>query len=104
LETEPNLEPVTNWDPDPALITDPDPKLQIITDPAGSRSGTSTLLFPLVPLVIVDASSHYDTIRQDSKLDRIWISKHCWDPYLDNRSQMVTVPKIVWEIKDSIIR
>jgi hypothetical protein len=39
LETELNLDPDSN--PDPELITDPDPNLQIISDPAGS--GCTTL-------------------------------------------------------------
>jgi hypothetical protein len=40
LETELNLDPDSN--PDPELMTDPDPNLQIISDPAGS--GCTTLL------------------------------------------------------------
>jgi hypothetical protein len=45
LEAELNLDPDSNLDPesDPELITDPDPNLQIISDPAGSGSGCTTL-------------------------------------------------------------
>jgi hypothetical protein len=41
METEPNLEP--NPESDLELSTDPDPNLQIISDPAGSGSGCTTL-------------------------------------------------------------
>jgi hypothetical protein len=42
LEAELNLDPDPESDPesDPELITDPDPNLQIISDPAGSGSGS----------------------------------------------------------------
>ncbi len=40
METELNLEPDSN--PDPELITDPDPNLQIISDPAGSGCTTES--------------------------------------------------------------
>ncbi len=41
MEAELNLDPDSN--PDPELITDPDTNLQIISDPAGSGSGCTTL-------------------------------------------------------------
>jgi hypothetical protein len=43
LETELNLDPDSN--PDPELITDPDPYLQIISDLAGSGCTTLKSLF-----------------------------------------------------------
>ncbi len=47
MEAELNLDPDSNPDPesDPELITDPDPdpNLQLISDPAGSGSGCTTL-------------------------------------------------------------
>jgi hypothetical protein len=42
LEAKLNLDPDSN--PDPELVTVPDPNLQIISDPAGSGSGCTTLI------------------------------------------------------------
>ncbi len=44
LETELNLDPDSNSESDPELITDPDPNLHIISGPAGSGTGCTTLL------------------------------------------------------------
>jgi hypothetical protein len=46
LEAELDLDLDSNPDPesDPELITDPDPNLQIISGPAGSGSGCTTLV------------------------------------------------------------
>ncbi len=45
LDSNPDPESDSNLDPesDPELIMDPDPYLQIISDPAGSGSGCTTL-------------------------------------------------------------
>ncbi len=58
MEAELNLDPDSNpdpeSDPDPELITDPDPNLQIISDPAGSGSGCTTLVykFNFIPILM----------------------------------------------------
>jgi hypothetical protein len=44
VEAEINLDPDSNPDQNPELITDPDPNLQIISDPAGSGSRCTTLI------------------------------------------------------------
>ncbi len=48
METELNLDPDSNQDPNPELIMDPDPYLQIISDPAGF--GCTTLREALVQI------------------------------------------------------
>jgi hypothetical protein len=59
LEAELNLDPDSNPDPesdpesDPELITDPDPTLQIISDPAGSGSGCTTLVYEDVGILFL---------------------------------------------------
>ncbi len=69
MEAELNLDPDPNPDPesDPELITDLDPNLQIISDPAGSGSGCTTLLATLrkqhVSLKIFEEKKMFFTIK-----------------------------------------
>ncbi len=46
METDLNLDPDSNPDPNPELITDQDPNLQIILDPSGSGCTTLILIMP----------------------------------------------------------
>ncbi len=57
-----NLDPDSN--PDPELITDPDPNLQIISDPAGSGSGCTTL--PVMQVENVVAESLHSSMQGTS--------------------------------------
>jgi hypothetical protein len=62
LDPDSNTDPES--DPDPELITDPDPNLQIISDPAGSGSGCTTL-------VLISILGTLSSVRIDTVADQV---------------------------------
>jgi hypothetical protein len=63
LETELNLDPDSNPESDPELITDPDPNFQIIPDPAGS--GCTTLALGSTQHMLDCSNSIYKEVSYD---------------------------------------